>query len=307
MDNNRALDAEEVAAKLSIAKNTVYELIKRGELKSYKVGRKVRIDPMDLEEYIIKSKNNITLNNNPIINGSEIPDSFIISGQDSILDILANMIENHPQGVKTLRSYNCSFPGLISLYYDKCQVTSVHLYDSETDDYNTGYVKKLVPGIPCVIINLAKRVQGFYVQKGNPKKIKSWVCLERDDVTIINREKGSGTRILLDEMLKKHFIIPTNVKGYYNEKTTHVSVANYVANGLADVGIGSQGPSNNISGIDFIPIKTERYDLVIKKENLDNPIYKLIYDIICSDTYRDNIKNFKGYDFSDIGKVMAET
>lgn len=307
MDYNKALDAEEVAAKLSIAKNTVYELIKRGELKSYKVGRKVRIDQIDLEEYIIKSKNSISSNNNIILDNKAIPDTFIINGQDSILDILANMIENNPQGVKTLRSYNCSFPGLISLYYDKCQVTAVHLYDGDIEDYNTGYVKKLVPGIPCVIINLAKRVQGFYVQKGNPKKIKSWVCLERDDVEIINREKGSGSRILLDEMLKKHCITPNDVKGYYNEKTTHVAVANHVANGLVDVALGSQGSSKGISGIDFIPIKTERYDLVIKKENLTDPTYKLIYDIICSEAYKDNIKNFNGYDFSDIGKIMAET
>lgn len=306
MDNKKALNAEEVAAKLSIAKNTVYELIKRGELKSYKVGRKVRIDQVDLEAYINGSKNSVQ-NSGFVVNSKTIPQSFIISGQDVLLDILANMLENHPDGVKALRSYSCSFPGLISLYYDKCQITGVHLWDEESNEYNTGYVKKLVPGVPCILINLAKRVQGFYVQKGNPKNINSWVCLERDDVCIINREKGSGTRVLLDQKLKANFITPDMVKGYYHEKTTHAAVANHVANGLADVAIGSESASGSVSGIDFIPMQTERYDIVIKKENFNDPTYKLLYDIISSEAYKNSINNFKGYDFSDIGKIVAET
>lgn len=307
MDKNKALNAEEVAAKLSIAKNTVYELIKRGELKSYKVGRKVRIDQVDLEEYIIKSKNSITLNNELIINDKTVPQSFIISGQDRLLDILGNILENHKDGVKTLRSYTCSFPGLINLYYDKCQVTSVHLWDWESDEYNIDYVKKLVPGVPCILINIAKRTQGFFVKKGNPKNIKSWLCLERDDVKIINREKGSGTRVLLDGKIKSNFMSPSKIDGYYDEKTNHIAVANHVANGYADVGLGSEAAYNGIQGIDFIPMKTESYDIVIKKENFNNPIYKLVYDIICSDAYKNSINNFIGYDFTDLGRIVGET
>lgn len=299
-----ALNVEGVAKKLGIAKNTVYELIKRGELKSYKVGRKVRIDPADLNIYIENSKN---VNTGVVSNEEDSSETFIISGQDKILDILANMIEVHPQGVRVLRSYNCSFPGLISLYYDKAQIAAVHLWDSESCDYNLSYVKKLVPGTPCIIIHLAKRFQGFYVQQGNPKGIKSWIDLSRDDVKMINREKGSGTRILLDEMLTSHSITPGSVNGYYKEKTSHSAVANHIANGLADVAIGSEAGAIGINNIEFVPLKTESYDLVLKKENFNNPLYKIIYDIINSEEYHNSIKNYMGYDFSETGKIVAET
>ena len=323
MEENRALTAEEVAKVLKIAKNTVYELIKRGELRSYKVGRKVRVDSQDLDTYIKKSKeqsgivtgeeikqnqtNNFIKAVNYSVNQTGSPGSFIISGQDRILDVLANMLQNHPQGVQTLRSYVGSFSGLISLYYDQCQVTASHLYDKDSEDYNIPYVRRLVPGVPCVVIRLAKRRQGFYVLKGNPKNINSWVCLERDDITFINREKGSGTRVLLDEMINKYSLEPKKIKGYYNERTSHLAIANAIGNGLADIGAGCEDASVNSKNIEFVPLHTESYDLVIKKENLEDPTYKLVYDIICSEEFRNSIDNMGGYDLTNLGEIVAET
>lgn len=315
MEKNRALTADEVAVKLQIAKNTVYELIKRGELQSYKVGRKVRIDLSDFNDYVKRSKGESHIASDtqasyrftPSINDLTISPAFIISGQDPILDIIANMLQNHPDGVQTLRSYVGSFKGLMSLYYDQCQIAAIHLWDGDTNDYNIPYVKHMVPGIPCVIINLAKRVQGFYVQKNNPKNIKSWVCLTRDDVSLINREKGSGTRVLLDEKIKQLLIKPQDIKGYYNEKTSHFAIANTVAKGLADVGLGCQSAAMGVNNIDFIPLHTERYDLVIKSENLNDPTYKLIYDIISSDAFKENVEHLIGYDFENLGQIIAET
>lgn len=324
MEENRALTAEEVAKKLKIAKNTVYELIKRGELRSYKVGRKVRVDLVDLNNYIKQSKqesfntqetqreqnlshistSNVNYN---IFNNPNISSAFIISGQDILLDILANMLQNHPEGVQTLRSYVGSFSGLLSLYYDQCQIAAIHLYDGENEVYNVPYVRRMVPGIPCVIINLAKRIQGFYVKKDNPKKIKSWVCLTRDDISFINREKGSGTRVLLDEMLKKYSINPNEITGYYNERTSHIAIVNAIANSKADVGIGCKDAAMNTKNIEFIPLYTESYDLVIKKENLNDPTYKLVYDILCSDEFINSINKIGTYDLSNLGQIVAET
>lgn len=325
MNKNRALTVEEVAGELQIAKNTVYELIKRGELRSYKVGRKVRIDSIDLEQYINRSKEAAHMGSDHHYNGQqsstagthrpnsgfasdEIPvaGGFVISGQDSMLDIIANMLQNHPEGTATLRSYVGSYKGLIGLYQDQCQVTAIHMWDSDSDTYNVPYVRRLVPGVPCVVIRLAKREQGFYVAKGNPKNIKSWVDLTRDDVTMVNREKGSGTRILLDEKFRMLSIKPNSINGYYNEKTSHIAIANAVAKGTVDVGIGCGAAALRVGGIDFIPIQSECYDLVIKTENLNDPTYKLLYDIVCSDAFRENVESLTGYDFESLGQIVAE-
>jgi putative molybdopterin biosynthesis protein len=282
MEDSTIYTPEEVAAELKIAKNTVYELIKRGELPAYKVGRQVRIDGSDLELYKQKGKqqsSGYSLGNDMNLQRSQpsSTDDIIISGQDTLLDILANNIQKHPQGTTILRSYVGSFSGLVNLYYDRCHIAATHLLDFEAKSYNVGYVKKLVPGIPCIIIHLAKRKQGFYVKKGNPKKITNWEHLGRSDVSMINREKGSGTRVLLDQHLKSLLISPNDVHGYYNEETSHLEVANNVANGGADVGVGCENAVKLMKYIEFVPLQEESYDIVIKKENLSNPIYKLIY------------------------------
>lgn len=308
---------EEVAAELKIAKNTVYELIKRGELLAYKVGRQVRIDESDLKAYKERGKNKQELgghshkergnerieSHNSIINHNNL----IISGQDQLLDILANNIQNHPLGRPVLRSYVGSFSGLISLYYDQCHIAATHLWDFNTEQYNVSYVEKMLPGIPCIILHLAKRLQGFYVKKGNPKGIRNFEDLIRDDVKMINREKGSGTRILLDQHLKALLLSPKSINGYYDEETSHLEVANAVANGRADVGIGSENTVKLMKNIEFIALQEESYDLVMKKETINDPIYKLVFDILNSNEFIASIKNLDGYDMSDLGSIVAET
>jgi len=114
-------------------------------------------------------------------------------------------------------------------------------------------LKECFPGTPTVIIRLASRMQGFYVAKGNPKNIKDWNDLKRSDITIINREKGSGTRILLDEHLRKMGISGKSINGYIRESPTHLTVASTVARGGADFGMGNEKACLQVQGIDFIP------------------------------------------------------
>ena len=195
MDLKSSLTPLEVAELLKITKNTVYELIKRGELPSYKIGKKIRIDMHDVEDYINSQKSNskpsinrninTTLSNNNVENitnplGNNISlnnqsnSEIIISGQDILLDILARYIEEILPDCTVLRSYKGSYNGLYDLYNNKVSIASCHLWDGDKDEYNTDYVKRLVPGTPCVLINLAYRLQGFYVEKGNPLNIKSF-------------------------------------------------------------------------------------------------------------------------------------
>ena len=308
---NSSLNVIEVAQMLDITKNTVYEMIKRGELPAYKVGRKIRVDKSDIENYINSQKNKstpsfeTTVNINvesPSIKNGEI----IISGQDIILDILCRMIEGKTKNIRTYRSNIGSYNGLYDMYNNKVSISSCHLWDSETDTYNTSFVKKLLPGVPCILINIAYRTQGFYVKRGNPKNIKGWNDLSRSDITMVNREKGSGVRILLDGKLHS-LNISNNIKGYDVEESSHLSVASYVARNMADVGLGNEKVSKQVDNIEFIPLQKERYDLVIKKSDLNNPVYKSIVDILSSKEFKNELEGLGGYDLKDTGKVMGQT
>lgn len=310
---NSSLNAMEVAQMLNITKNTVYEMIKRGELPSYKIGRKIRIDKSDVENYINSQKNTFTSISMPSfeptinIKPSSIKNGeIIISGQDIILDILCRMIEVKTKNIRTYRSHIGSYNGLYDMYNNKVSISSCHLWDSETDTYNTNFVKKLLPGVSCILINIAYRTQGFYVKKGNPKNIKDWNDLSRSDITMINREKGSGVRVLLDGKLHS-FNMSNDINGYENEETSHLSIASCVARGGADVGVGNEKVSKQVDNIEFIPLQKERYDLVIKKSDLDNPVYKSIVDILSSKGFRDELEGLGGYDLKDTGKIVGQT
>ena len=200
-----------------------------------------------------------------------------------------------------------SYNSLYNLYNNKVSVASAHLWDWETAEYNVGFVKKLLPGIPCIIVNLAYRMQGFYVQKGNPKNIQQWSDLGREDLSYINREKGCGVRVLLDGKLRELDIPSNKVNGYNYEESSHLSVASAIARGKGDFGLGIEKVAKQIDNIDFIPLQKERYDLVIKKENLESPIYNELLNIINSQDFKDELAGFGGYDLKDTGKIIAET
>jgi len=321
LEKDSALTPLEVADLLKISKNTVYELVKRGELNSYRVGNKVRIEMKDIEEYKNKSKKlqTIKLSNDESIN-SYIPLAspyeaekiqksygFVICGQDIMLDILSRHLQHHNKGVQALRSYVGSYDGLYALYHGNVQIATAHLWDGETGQYNIPYVKRMLPGIPTIIVHLANRMQGFYVQKGNPKDVKGWEDLKRSGITIINREIGSGTRILLDEHLKKLGIIGSSLAGYDRECFSHLAVASTVARGGADLAIGSEKASEQVKEIEFIPLQTESYDLVIKKEDIDKSHFQTVLQILNSQEFKLELEGIGGYDLKDLGKIIEET
>lgn len=317
--DSTSLTPLEVAEILKITKNTVYELVKRGEIPAYKVGRKLRIDKEDVENYINSQKNNTPMksiskadisnaNVSSLINSAEVDSrDIIISGQDMILDVLSRHLEGSMQNIKSYRSYSGSYNNLYNLYNNKVSVASCHLWDWETGEYNTDFVKKMLPGIPCIIVNLTYRVQGFYVKKRNPKDIQGWHDLKRKDLTYVNRERGCGVRVLLDGKLRALNIPCDQVNGYDYEENSHLSVASAVARGKADFGIGIEKVSRQIDNVDFIPLQKERYDLVIKKENLQDPVYKEMLNILSSENFKAELEGIGGYDLRDTGKIISET
>ena len=317
MDENVVLTTQEVANMLKIAKNTVYELIKRGELKAYKVGKKVRIDLKDVNEY---KNRTMALYSGPAVTEAQSSvnhiikpsaemnqaSGFVICGQDVILDILMRHLQFHPKRVQTLRSYVGSYEGLYLLYHGEVNISTVHLWDGETGEYNVPYVKRMLPGIPTAMIHLASRLQGFYVQKGNPKGIRGWEDLKRDDITIINREKGSGTRVLLDEHLKKMGVKASGIDGYHRESPSHLASASTVARGGADLGLGNEKSAMQVNGVEFIPLQTEQLDLVCRREDLSNPEIKAVIEILNTQEFKLELDGIGGYNLDHIGKVIAE-
>lgn len=313
MDKKNALSTQDVADMLHVSKSTIYDLIKKGEISSYKVGRKVRFTESDVQEYIKRSKESQSVAAPVASYSSEFSllgnesklGGFIICGQDLILDILSNYMRHH--GIPALRAYIGSYDSLVSLYRGKINVASAHLWDCDTDEYNSPYVRRLLPGIQTVIIHLTCRIQGLYVAKGNPKKITTWADFGRDDVSMINREHGAGSRVLLDENLKLLGIYGSSIKGYMKETRSHLAVASAVSSGEADVGVGSEKIAKQVDHIDFIPLKKERYDLVVKKEDFQSMEIQTMLKIIRSAAFKNEFSHVGGYDTSDMGKIVAET
>ncbi len=312
MASNKSLSTQEVAEILHVSKSTIYELIRRGEINSYKVGRKVRFTQDDVDAYIARSRHEQSVQPvrrvelgsellHPIVKGER---PFVISGQDVVLDILSNFL--HQNGLTTDRCYLSSFEGLLALYEKKVDAAACHLYAVDEKSFNVPYVKRLMPGVKAVLINVSYRKQGFYVAAGNPKEIRGWRDLARRDISILNRRPGSSARILLDGQLHRMDLDPRQIKGYEREMKSHLTMAAAIADGEADLAIGTERISRQIEGLDFIPLLEERYDLIMRRETMETPAAEVILKILRSAAFKKEIRHFTGNDYRDMGKIIAE-
>ena len=310
MKQNKSLSTQEVADILHVSRSTIYDLIRRGEIHSYKIGRKVRFTQDDVDAYIARSRHEHSTmpvkkvdTHSTLLTPVETAEpELILAGQDVLLDILANYLQE--AGVNAARTYLSSFEGLLSLYQDKVHVTACHLYDGE--DCTISFVRSLMPGVPAVLVNMSYRTQGFYVQKGNPKGICGWEDLRRDDIAVLNRRPGSSARILMDIHLKKLGVPGAKVNGYKKIMRSHLTMAAAIAAGEADLAIGTERISRQMENIDFIPLLEERFDLVIKKEMMDTEPVKKLLEVLQDPVFRKEAARFSGNDYRDMGKIMTE-
>ncbi|MDR7001217.1 helix-turn-helix transcriptional regulator [Neobacillus niacini] len=310
MSKELSYTIEEVSQLLKVSKLTLYDLVKKGELPAFRVGRQMRIDAVDLDHYINNQKTNQRTNiKAPVVdlhrNDTKDSNNIIISGQDMVLDILGKHIEGN-SSYKPLRSYTGSLNSLISMYNGEGDIVSLHLFDGDTGEYNLPYIKKILVGYPYILLNLLSRKAGFYVKKGNPQNITSWTDLKQNHIKMVNREKGSGARILLDEQLRLNQISPRDINGYEREESNHLSVASVISSGAADVGVGIEKAAK-IVGIDFIPLITERYDLVILKTLETEQLITTIKGILSSRQFKKEINSLGDYDTTQTGKIIYET
>ncbi|MDM5186654.1 helix-turn-helix transcriptional regulator [Bacillus sp. DX4.1] len=304
--DHHSYTTEEVAKRLKVSKLTVYDLIKKGELPSYRVGRQMRIDAVDLEQYIKQMKTGKMQAASIKTEEKSGGNTCVISGQDLTLDILAKHIEGHLPSSNILRAYQGSLTSLIKMYQGQGSVVSLHLFDGDTREYNIPYVKRILVGQPCIVINLLARNVGFYVQKGNPKGMQTWADLSNPSIQFVNREKGSGIRVLVDEQVRIQNLAKTSIRGYDWEESNHIGVASQIANGKADVGVGAEKVAQ-IVNVDFIPLMTERYDLVILKIEENEQLIETVKEILQSTEFQNELRAIGGYDISKTGQIIYET
>jgi putative molybdopterin biosynthesis protein len=231
-------------------------------------------------------------------------DKVILCGQDIVLDIIANNINASIGYAHILRSHAGSCNSLYSLYLGQSQIATAHLWDEKTKEYNYPYIQRLVPGTAVTVIRLFGRKQGYYIKKGNPLGISGWEDLKRFDLTFCNREKGSGTRVLLDEKLKAMNIKRSLINGYEREYPSHLSVAAAVARSEGDFGLGSEHGCQQVADVEFIPLHNEWYDLVFQTEMEDIRPYRDILDYVCSEGFIRELTGIGGYDISQTGRVV---
>ena len=224
-----------------------------------------------------------------------------VGSHDNTLDLLADELMGLPEPFRFASTHVGSMGGITALKNGSCHLSGMHLFDPETDDFNFPFLKKFLPDADVTVINLAIRHQGLIVPHGNPLHIQGIDDLTR--VRFINRQRGAGTRILLDWKLRQAGLKPTDIKGYQKEEFTHMAVAVNVLTGAADCGMGIHAAAKAL-GLDFVPLALERYDLVIPTRFLDDPRIRAVRALLDSPDFKARIEAQGGYDTPLTGQIM---
>jgi molybdate-binding protein/DNA-binding transcriptional regulator YhcF (GntR family) len=227
----------------------------------------------------------------------------IVGSNDLALDLLVSRIKFRNPDIVIQMTAAGSLGGLLAIQEGNADMAGIHLLDEETGEYNYPYIKHTLQGIEVAVVHLADRTQGFMVAKGNPKNILNLEDLKRSDITFVNRQKGSGTRVWLDYKLRELGILPNSIKGYLRELDTHLAVAMSIVRGDADVGLGIQAAAFSCN-LDFIPATKERFDLVIPIQNYNSPNFASLIDIVQSDEFKKVVNEMGGYDTSQTGDTI---
>ena len=228
---------------------------------------------------------------------------FCIGSHDLSLDLLSQFLSDHD---RRLTSANVgSQGGLIALRRGEAHVTGSHLLNPDTGEYNVSYIRQYMPEIPVKVVALVGREQGLLVQRGNPKGVNSLEDLRRTEVRFVNRQRGAGTRVLLDYHLNLMTILPESIVGYSQEEYTHLGVAAAVASGRADCGLGIAAAAQALD-LDFIPLFQERYDLVIPRQFADSDLLAPLFELLADSRFRAAVSQLTGYDVSVMGTIILE-
>ncbi len=226
-----------------------------------------------------------------------------IGSHDLTLDLIAQHLST--RGMRLSSASVGSLGGLVALGRGEAHLAGSHLLDPETGEYNLSYIRKHLPGTAVIVVGLVRRWQGLILGHGNPKDIQNLQDLAHEDVIYVNRQRGAGTRVLLDYQLSQLKLDPESIEGYGREEFTHLAVAAAVASGRADCGLGIQAAAVAL-GLDFLPLFSERYDLVIPKVHFDSELLAPLLEILVSGSFANDVNELSGYDLERPGEILAE-
>ena len=228
----------------------------------------------------------------------------VIGSHDPLLDELADMLHLGDPRLYMSSSHVGSMGGIMAIRRGEAHMAGCHLLDTADGTYNRSFIRKYFPKGDVKLVSCVGRQQGLMVARGNPLNICSFADISRQGIRYVNRQKGSGTRILTDYLCSREKVEPSDVYGYTREELTHTSVAAQIACGSADVGMGIYSAAK-LYDLDFIPICIEEYDLIIPDHAWDSPMVQQLLTILRSDAFREKILSMGGYTADHPGQVLC--
>lgn len=235
---------------------------------------------------------------------NEFLEKLVVMGShDPLIDEISDIMIRKKQRYGVISSHVGSMGAIMAIKNGEAHLGAIHLFDEETGIYNIPFVKKYFSKSEVKIVEGVCRIQGLMVQKGNPKGIKDIRDIQRQDIAYVNRQKGSGTRVLMDYFVKRKGIKKENIRGYDREELTHTNVAAIIAGGSADVGMGIQSVAN-IYGLDFIPICEEHYDFLVNEKAMNSKIFQEFLLVIRGEEFKKRLEKIGGYIVKNIGDII---
>jgi putative molybdopterin biosynthesis protein len=296
------MNTKEVASYLDIHEKQVYALIKSGRIPATRVTGKWIFPKKVIDAWIeANAKSGLDQARQK---SARISGALLASGSnDPVLDILQTCLRKvHPEFF-IFSTNTGSRDGLVALEQGHTDIAWSHLLDPESGEYNIPYLDTLVPSVKAVVVNLFFRELGFVVARGNPLAIRGVSDLARPQVRFINRQAGSGTRLLLDQLLEKEGGKAEAITGYDDEVFTHIEVGLAILSGESDTGIATAAVSQ-LLGLDFIPVARERFDMICDQGVFFQKGVQALMEVLNGAMFRKRVEKIASYDFSSAGRIL---
>jgi excisionase family DNA binding protein len=296
------MNTREVARYLDIHEKQVYALIKTGRMPATRVTGKWIFPRKVIDQWI--ETNAVTGLEEVRRKSGRIAGALLASGSnDPVLDILQTCLRKaHPE-FYIFTANTGSMEGLLALEKGYTDIAWAHLLDPDSGEYNIPYLDRHLPHVRAVVVNLFFRELGFVTAPGNPLRIKAFADLGRKGVRFVNRQPGSGTRLLLDHHLQKAGIAAEGIAGYDQEVFTHIEVGLAVLAGGADTGIATAAVSS-LLGLDFVPITRERFDMILDQSVFFQKGVQALMEVLTGEAFKKRVERLGSYDFSSAGKIL---
>ncbi|MBA4419347.1 MAG: hypothetical protein C0392_15805 [Syntrophus sp. (in: bacteria)] len=284
------MSAKDLSRYLEINEKKIYKLVQESSIPSTRIGGKIAFFKELIDIWILEN--------------TALEQHIFIAGSDDVLlrSIINTYNSSSDKGIVFYAPVG-SIKGLKLLKENGATMSCVHILDTEKKECNLSYMDRHLDGDNYVVIHLFMREQGIYLLKGNPMGIHSLEDISAKNASFINRNRGSGTRLLFDYLLHEHRIDPSNIKGYGREADSHLEVGSGILQGSADAGLGIRHVAH-ILGLDFISLFHESFDMVIPKEHFHSIQVKRLLTFFEQSALLHHIRDFTGYDTGKMGKVI---